>query len=238
MTKLSVPVVKTTGTSFSHIALLLLLYVFLPSFVLSCFLLLRAGFPAWAYWISLALIAVLIGYEWNKIGFVGGLILLLIIVGSHAVSWHFFDLFHDGLTYHQPAITRIAAGFNPVYDGYMNLGRSLDGWSDQATHYPKVAWYFAATVTAVTGDVQTGKAYHLILSFSALFFIFHQTRGEHVMKRLLWALAVLNPVTLYQYAGYVVDGALASLSCIALFYAHLHFSGKPLPRVARVMGLL
>jgi hypothetical protein len=216
----------------------LLFYVFLPAFILSIFLLLRIGSPAMAYWSSLAVLSGILLVKRRKIGVVGCLCFLLLVIFSHVVSWSFFDFFHDGLAYHQPATARIAAGFNPVYDGYMDLGRPQDNWSDAATYFPKATWYFAASVTAALGDIQLGKAYHLILFFSALFFVLHHTQGERAMKRLLWASACLNPMVFFQCTGYVLDSALGSLSVIALFYAGLHFSGKPVPRDAHVIGVV
>ena len=236
---------KADSASCAWMSFFLLMYVFLPAFVLSVFLLLRKGSPALAYWCSLVLLLGLLLYARNKIGtvrclIIGCLCFLLIVISSHAISWRFLDIFHDGMAYHQPATSRIAAGFNPVYDGYMEFASPRSNWSDQATYFPKATWYFAASVKAIFGDIQFGKAYHLILFFAALFFILHHTKGERIMKRLLWVSACLNPLVFYQCTGYVVDGALGSLSIISLFYASLHFSGrdKPVPLDAHVIGIV
>ena len=238
---------RSNFLSCGWLSLFLLLYVFLPAFILSAFLLLRAGSPALAYWSSLVVLSGLLWVGRNKIGntkrFVATcLCFLLIVIFAHAVSWRFFDITHDGTVYHQPATARIAAGFNPVHDGYMYLmgphSNWRDNWSDAATYFPKLTWYFAASVYAVLGDIQLGKAYHLILLFAALFFVLHHTREERVMKRLLWVLACLNPIVFLQLTGYLADGTLGSLSIIALFYAYLRFSGKPVPRDAHVMGII
>jgi hypothetical protein len=118
-----------TQLSFSHSALFLLLYVFLPSFTLSVFLLLRVGSPALAYWVSIALLSGIVFYCRKEIGAGDILVFLFLLLVSHAIAYYVFDLFHDGLAYHQPAIRRIAEGFNPIYDGYMHLGRPADHWS-------------------------------------------------------------------------------------------------------------
>ena len=53
----SVPAnVKADSASCAWMSLFLLMYVFLPAFVLSIFLLLRQGSPALAYWCSLVLL--------------------------------------------------------------------------------------------------------------------------------------------------------------------------------------
>ncbi|MDR2176269.1 MAG: hypothetical protein LBO82_10100 [Synergistaceae bacterium] len=208
----------------------LLFYVFLPSFLLACFLIFRVGGPASAYWLSLALLtggAACLGKKAVlKASRADVLLLLALILFSHVVCYLLFDLWHDGLTYHQPAVSRIAEGFNPVYDGYMNLGYAPGIWSDHATYFPKGTEYFAAAVTAAWGDIQTGKAYTLILIFASIFFALHCTRGESRLKRLLWIAACLNPIALTQFAGYVADGALSSLVLIALLCARGYFSER------------
>jgi hypothetical protein len=229
---------KNVKFSFIDVSLLLLLYVFLPSFLLSVFLLLRTASPAAAYGTSLCILGGLILLRRKETGWRECLCFVAIVVVSHLVSYIFFDFFHDALVYHQPAISRIAAGFNPVYDGYMSFGRPHDTWSDQATYFPRMAWYFAASVTAVFGDIQWGKAYHLILLFATVLFVFHHTRGESFLRRFFWLLAALNPIAALQFTGYLVDGALASLSTMGLFYAYLHFSEKPLTRLSHVIGVL
>ncbi len=229
---------KSKALSFDSIAFFLLLYVFLPAFVLSIFLLLRAGSPALAYQVALGILGWQIFRCREETTSRDVLCFFLIVLFCHGVSYLLFDTFHDGLAYHQPAISCIAEGFNPVYDGYMNLGRLPDLWSDQATYFPKLTWYFAASVAAAFGDIQMGKAYTLILLFSSIFFVFHHTRGEASLKRCLWVLACLNPIALTEFTGYVVDGALGSLAAIALFYADFYFSGRPLSRIPRIMGTL
>ncbi|MDR2528961.1 MAG: hypothetical protein LBD04_08085 [Synergistaceae bacterium] len=224
---------KAGRFSFTSVALLLLLYVALPSFVLSVFLLLRTGSPRLAYWTALALIAGGVFYRRKKLGIWDVLVFLALLIFCHAVSYLFFDTFFDGLSYHQPAVRRIAEGVNPIYDGYMDLGRSPDSWSDQATYFPKATWYFAAVVTAVWGDIQLGTAYHPLLFFAALFFIWGSTEEEPFWKRLLWVLACLNPIALTQFTGYVVDGALATLSTVGIFYAYLFFRGHPSSLIKR-----
>jgi len=231
---------------FGWLSLFLLLYVFLPAFILSAFLLLRVGSPALAYWVSLGALGGLALAGRKKAGsakrFTATCVcFLMLTVFAHTISWRFFDVSHDGLAYHQHATARIAYGFNPVHDGYMYLMEPTswrNNWSDAATYFPKLTWYFAATVYSALGDIELGKAFHLVLLFAALFFVLHQTREEHVMKRLLWVLTCLNPIAFIQLTGFLVDSALASLSIIALHYAVLHFSGRHISRYTHVMGIL
>ncbi|GHS90083.1 hypothetical protein AGMMS49957_14940 [Synergistales bacterium] len=205
----------------------------------------KIDYPALAYWLSLALIGGggVYAFRKNKIGWKDAAVFLALVVFAHVMTYELFDVFHDGVVYHQPAISRIAEGFNPVYDGYMYLGRNPDMWSDNATHYPKAAWYFAAAVTDALGDIQTGKAYASLLLFASIFFALYCSKDEHILKRLLWVMVCLNPLTLTQLAAYVSDGALASLCVMSLLYARFFFNGKWPPdksesRAVHVIGVL
>lgn len=216
--------------SFSYLALYFLLYVALPSLVLSLFLLLRFGSPQSAYWVSMAVLSWIILHNRNKLSIEDYFVFFVILLICHIYAYFGFDGSYDGFTYQQPAVRRIAEGMNPIYDGYVNLGRPPDHWSDQITYFPKAIWYFSAAVTAAFGDIQIGKAYNLLLIFAALFFVLDTTKKEHILIRALWAIACLNPVALTQVHHYLMDGALSSLSTISIFYAYLFFNSKPISR--------
>ena len=220
----------STRLSFSYLALLLLLYVTLPSFILAVFLILRVGSPRLAYWISMAILGGFIFHNRNKLSIGDYVVFFGVLIACHLFAYFTFDMSADALAYHQPAIKRIANGFNPVYDGYMNLGRPPDEWSDQATYFPKTTWYFGAAVTAALGDIQLGKVYNLLLILAAVFFVLGATKNAHVSMRTLWLMACLNPIALTQIPYCLVDGALSSLTTIVLFYAYLFFNGKPISR--------
>ena len=225
--------------SWEYVSFSLLLYVCLPSFILSVFLLLDVGSPQAAYWLSAGgLVAGLVyGGSRGKVGAADCLLFLLILLLTHAVSYMFFDTFYDGFAYHQPAISRIAAGFNPIYDGYMDLGHSFNIWSDAATYYPKALWYFAASVTAAWGDIQLGKAYHLILVFSASLFVFHYSSGS-VLKKLLWVAACFNPIAATQFLSYNVDVEVGTFTLMALLYACFFFECRVVPKLVHVFGII
>ncbi|MDR1731966.1 MAG: hypothetical protein LBR61_07715 [Synergistaceae bacterium] len=223
-------------------AFFLVLYVFLPSFILSVFLLLRVGSPTVAYGCSHAVLLALAFYLRQRISMEINWTTVLVFAGllviAHAVSWYFFDFFHDGLAYFQPAISQIAGGFNPVYDGYMDFGRGPDIWSDVATYYPKSTMYFAACLTAALGDVQFGKVSHILLFAATLFYAAETTRGESLLKKCVWYLACLNPIILNQWTSLIVDGDLASLCLIGLLFANSFFKGKMISGVEYALGIM
>ncbi|MDR1731963.1 MAG: hypothetical protein LBR61_07700 [Synergistaceae bacterium] len=213
-------------------------YVFLPSFILSVFLLLRVGSPALAFGCSHLVLPGIFFYLRREISWKEIAVFLLLIAFSYGVSWCFFDFFHDALAYFQPAIRRIAEGFSPAYDGYMDFGRSPDVWSDASTFYPKAAMYFAACALAALGDIQPGKTYHILLLFSALFYAIHVTRNDGFLKKCLWILACLNPIALTQWTSLIIDGALASLSLIGLLFANAFFTQRSVSRLEYALGVM
>ncbi len=216
--------------SFSLLALFFLLYVAFPSFILSVFLLLRVGTPQVAYWASMAVLGGILFHFRNKLGFGDYLVFFSILLLCYIYAYFSIDLSTDGLAYHQPAIRRIASGFNPIYDGYMNLGHLPDVRSDQATYFPKALWYFSAAASAAFGDIQIGKVYNPLLILAALFFVLDAVKKEHVSQRALWAIACLNPIAFTQMPYDLADGALSSLVTISLCYAYLFFTDKPISR--------
>ena len=224
--------------SFSYLALFTLLYVALPSFVLSVFLLLRVGSPLSAYWVSMAVLAGIVFYCREKLNIEDYIVFIIILLICHVYAYFGFDGSYDGFTYQQPAVRRIVSGFNPIYDGYVNLGRPPDHWSDQITYFPKALWYFSAAVTAAFGDIQTGKAYNLLLIFAALFFVLGSTKKECFMIRALWVTACLNPIAFNQAHHYLADGALSSLCMISLFYAYLFFNDKPISGLQHIFCIV
>ncbi|MDR1731967.1 MAG: hypothetical protein LBR61_07720 [Synergistaceae bacterium] len=223
-----------------YMAFFLVLYVFLPSFILSVFLLLRVGSPALAFGCSHAVLpaAAFYLYRRGKISWRDVVLFVLVIGAAYGVSWWFFDFFHDGQAYFQPAIKRIAKGFNPVYDGYMDFGRAPDVWSEVATYYPKSIMYFAACLTAVFGDIQFGKASHIVLFAASIFYTAHVTRSESFLKKCVWYLACLNPIVLTECTTLVVDGDLGSLSLIGLLFAGVFFRGGVPSGVEYTLGIV
>ena len=220
--------------SFSSQAMLFLLYVALPSFLLSIFLLVRIGTPQVAYWTSVVVLAAVIFLQRKKLGVGDYIVFFGLMALCHLYAYCAMDLSTDGLAYHQPAVRRIADGFNPIVDGYMILGRIPDMWGDQATYFPKALWYFSASVTAALGDIQFGKVYGLLLILASLFFVLDALKKESLTLRAVWAAACLNPVALSQIPQDLADGALASLVTISLFYAWLFFTGRPVSRFQHV----
>ena len=118
----------------------------------------------------------------------------------------------DGLAYHQEAVIRLAAGWNPLFEDAANYGRGAEIYLN---HYPKGPWITAAAVLNSTGHIEAGKLFNLTLMIAA---------GTAVMAALLRlsslrplaatvvaTLIAFNPVFIYQSGTFYVDGALGSV---------------------------
>lgn len=147
------------------------------------------------------------------VGVSGVAFLLSVLLNSmlHDVSW-------DGQTYHAEAIAQLAAGWNPF------VGGPLDqvGYPTELSFFSKGSWISAAALYKVTGNFETGKAFHLTLMVACCCFWMAALSGVgNISRRWILLLSVtvaFNPVSTYQMHSYYVDGQLCSLlaSAVAL----------------------
>lgn len=138
-------------------------------------------------------------------------VLVALIWATLNVATAFFDISWDGQAYHQEAIIQLAKGWNPFYQSLSdNVSHAI--W---IRHYPKAAWIFASSTYAYTGDLESGKAFQLLLGFAA--FLLALSAALRIHQLPLWSafmvsgVAMANPVAIYQSLSYYVDGAMASL---------------------------
>ena len=73
-----------------------------------------------------------------------------------------FDVWWDGMAYHQDAIVHLARDFS-IFHG------RLDGQYTQLTsHYPKLSWLWGAALYSVGGDVQYAKSLNFVMMAAVL----------------------------------------------------------------------
>ncbi len=123
-------------------------------------------------------------------------------------------LSYDSQTYHALAIVQIRDGWNPFHSLLLpNI--SPQTW---VNHYPKATWIWAASIEAISGNYQAGKATNLVLAVAAGAAVCSATSA--VFRAPTWAcllfgaLAAANPVASVQLTEYYVDGPLGSLFTI------------------------
>lgn len=135
-------------------------------------------------------------------------ITLLIILFSVLISMLFYDLSWDGQWYHQAAIYHLESGWNPILKPITSFDQNNDL---SIIHFPKGAWYFAATVLSTFNNLEGGKSINWIVLFAAAFFIYATLKDAKFSKKhavLLTVMVLLNPVVWSEITTYLVDGLL------------------------------
>lgn len=137
-----------------------------------------------------------------------------------------YDVSWDGQAYHAEAIIQLAGGWNPIR-GELPSGLA---WANVLTFYTKGPWICAAAVYALTGSLEAGKCFHLLLMTACGLFAFAAVSNlPNVSRRwvvIVSGLLALNPVTLAQMHTYYVDGLLLSLITIGVSLLLL-FDSRP-----------
>lgn len=151
------------------------------------------------------------------------IILGTLIATAMLIAGSLYDLSSDGQTYHQEAIILLKDGWNPY------LGDPIRNWHELwINHYAKGSEVFGAVLYWLTGSIEVGKCFNLLLILASWALAFAALREFGLAwAASLWlsSLLAFNPVSLYQVFSYYVDGALSSLLIIfmsALFLAIKH----------------
>ena len=159
-------------------------------------------------------------------------IIVLITLFSGSV----FDQTWDGAAYHKQAIGFLKYGWNPVYQAntvFNELSHNIQIprhnpmlWAEA---YPKATWYFSASIYALTGNIESGKMYHLLFALITYLFFseFLIRKGLKKYQAILSSLVIaLNPVVLAQFCSYYLDSVVVcSLMLIMLLFMQV-FEGR------------
>ena len=142
----------------------------------------------------------------------GLLVLLLIALLSGFIAGYFLDLSWDGRDYHQVAIRELAGGWNPIYTMMQPQDIYVNAWLN---HYPKGPWISAAAIYMLTGDIEIGKIFNLLLIWAVFFigFAYFLTYPQLQLWKafLLSFFLAVNPVSMSQFLSYYADGQVSSL---------------------------
>lgn len=157
------------------------------------------------------------------------LVLSVAVIGvAIAVNALIRDISCDGNLYHKFAAGILKEGWNPLYDNgriedfFMRLGipkerfTRVDIW---VPSYPKASWYFAATVYALTGNIDAGKAMNGLVLLASGGIIYDYLRYKiSALKAVMTALMfVAIPAAVAQLFTYYVDGMLGNLLFAIIF---------------------
>lgn len=144
----------------------------------------------------------------------------IFVIGIWAIG-HFYDITQDGNTYHKLAIGQLKNGWNPVYESSRDFNKEqgnafdiLDEnynpmWVD---HYPKGTEIFASTIYAVTGNIETGKVFTVLLMYIVFglitSYLVNEKNKNVIFSLLIGFLLVVNPISLVQFNNYYVDATI------------------------------
>ena len=157
----------------------------------------------------------------NRIIYVVSIIIaILITILSTYFIGKTYDTTCDGNFYHKPAIGLIKEGWNPLYESSADFCKENDNeiqdkgqflWMD---HYPKATWNFAASIYAITNNIESGKVIIVLLmiSIACITYAYLADRLLKNWQAILLAIAlVVNPITMAQLFTYYVDGIMGLL---------------------------
>lgn len=162
----------------------------------------------------------------------------------------FVDNSYDGNGYQKAAVVQMANGWVPLQGsvGERTLFQELYGSSNYIAmrtvlwvdHYAEGPWEIAASLYVLTGNLESGKAYTLILMFAVGLLLagYLRLRGFRGWQCAVIALvAAVNPITVVQFKVYYVDGALM-MSLLALIVGFAMALDGRCPFARRVSGPL
>jgi len=169
-----------------------------------------AALPAAAFFL-IAISQSLSPHAWRRVAGSAGLIIVLSILISFDLGRQFWDLSGDGQWYHQEAIYQIADGWS-IY-AQAPASAALGDGALAMECFSKGAWILDALAYRATGNVESGKAVHFLLGFSAQLLawgLFVRLGIRFYIAGLLALVAVWNSVMLVEVYSFYLDGDLSS----------------------------
>lgn len=140
---------------------------------------------------------------------------IIVIFFSLIVSALYFDIYFDGITYHQDAIISLT-------DSFSLFNQHLGGrYAYLVENYPKLSWYYGAALTEFTGKLHYAKSINVIL-VSAVFFVSISALSSISYRLIFAAMLAMNPIAISQVFSHYVDGLLGEF--LALSFLGLYLS--------------
>lgn len=151
---------------------------------------------------------------------------VLLIAGLTVAMGAVYDKSWDGMAYHQIGIVELSRGWNPFYEQlpyeaqnskYFNREIVLNLWIN---HYGKALETFSAVMMTLTGNIESGKVFNVLMLLSAFCSLFWLLTRLNLLgmgwNLLVAAAATFNPIAINQLFSYYLDGALGSLILILM----------------------
>jgi hypothetical protein len=154
------------------------------------------------------------------------LTVLVLFAAATFITGKLYDKSWDGMAYHQVGILELSKGWNPFYEQLpeqhlqsklLNKEVNLHLY---VNHYGKGMETFSAVLMAATGNIESGKVFHIILflsSFCSLLYVLLRLN----FRNKWWAgvlafAAAFNPITVNQLFSYYIDSAVGALFLILI----------------------
>lgn len=152
---------------------------------------------------------------------------------THALD----DFSHDGQQYHQQAIVALIEGWNPLGQAEYEGAHAL--WVNS---YTKGIWLFSAAMFAMTGSLELGKSFNLLVAVGAWLLcaqLFQRALG--LSRTASWVLATafaFSPILGSQWPTFYNDSVVGSLLLVMGVAALLLLRDPNAHRLALVIWAL
>jgi len=137
---------------------------------------------------------------------------LLLTILFMAIASIFYDISWDGPEYHQGAIIELKNGWNPIYQPFSGIRKSI--YDLFIFNYAKSSWIAQAVMYACVGNIQFAKSLHLMMMFSvAALAVSFMLSFEKIRIRFILLIAFVlafNPITITQFFTFYLDALLSS----------------------------
>ena len=153
------------------------------------------------------------------------ILLIILITSSIFAMGKIYDSSYDGNNYHKVAIGEIKNGWNPVFQDIdkFNINKKNniilnDTSSIWTNHYAKGYYMYAANVYSVTGNIECGKSFNVLLGLSLFFILlsFLLTKFSKTFSIIISILITCNPIFTAQLFLFYNDLNVASLLFLLL----------------------
>lgn len=151
--------------------------------------------------------------------------LSIFLVATLASGW-IYDKSWDGMGYHQIGIFELSNGWNPFFEQlpyeaktskYFDRPINLNLW---VNHYSKALETFSAVLMSVTGNIESGKVFNILMLLSAfcstLYLFVKLNLFSSFWNVIIAFTAAFNPIAVNQLFSYYLDGAIASAILILI----------------------
>lgn len=151
---------------------------------------------------------------------------LTIFIAGQRLMKPFYDLSYDGQAYHQETIIALAQGWNPTKT-LLNPNTNPDvSYQRILNSYPKGIETLETIIYKLTNSIEMAKSIKIMLIVMTLSFVCATLLVITNNKKLTFLIAlflILNPVVIYQFFSFYIDGELylfllSLLALLALYY--------------------